>query len=292
MARDPDVPGYEVDEFDLADPKQKFKELVAAIDREIDAGRGEDVARNVRRAGGNEVAGLIEGMIDARQNVLVKCIRDTDEMVNSGDVAGAMNAVDEWRADGVLTARQALYVRGSVCESADDREGELEAIMRLDEMDGKISHSRRASVLYRLGRIKEMEELCETWEGSRQDRGEFYLCRARILHADGRPEPARRHAVAMLTLEPINWYAIELLGDILADAGDLRGAVLQYNKALSLDYHVMELHVKKAEALVGMGRPDSAALACRRGIKVRSNKKLLDILETAGGASEPRRGGA
>ena len=132
MARDPDSPGYEVDEFDLADPKQKFKDIVAAIDREIDAGRGEDVVRNVRRASGNEAAGLIEGMIDARQNVLVKCMRDTDEMVNSGDVAGAMNAVDEWRADGVLTAKQALRIKWSVYETADDREGELDAIMRMD----------------------------------------------------------------------------------------------------------------------------------------------------------------
>ena len=288
MARDPDAPGYEVDEFDLADPNQKFKDFVTAIDREIDAGRGEDLARNVRRAGGNEAAGLIEGMINVGKNVQLKCMRDADEMANSGDVAGALNAVDEWRADGVLTARQALYVRGSVYEAADDREGELEVIMRTDEMDGEISHSSRASALYRLGRIKEMEELCETWEGSRQDRGEFYLCRARILHADGRPELARRHAVAMLTLEPINWYAIELLGDILADAGDLRGAVLQYNKALSLDYHVMEFHVKKAEALVRMGRPDSAALACRRGLAIwPANVRLLDILERTDGGAEP-----
>ena len=160
-------------------------------------------------------------------------------------------------------------------------------------MDGKISHSSRAHALYRLGRIKEMEELCETWEGSRQDRGEFYLCRARIMRARGDPDSARRHAIAMLTLEELNWYAIELLGDILADAGDLRGAVLHYNKALNFDYHVMEFHVKKAEALIRMGRPDSAALACRRGLKVRpANKRLLGMLKEAGGSAEPRRGGA
>ncbi len=292
MDRDPDAPGYEADEFDMADPNQDFSDFLAAICREADAGRGEDLVRNMRHGGGNEAADFIEGVIDVGQNGVVKCMRGAVKMANSGDVEGAMNVVDEGRADGVLTAEQALSIKGSVYESADDREGELETVMQMDEMEGKISHSDRASALYRLGRIREMEELCKTWEWSRQDRGEFYLCRARILRARGDPDSARRHALAMLALEPINWYAIELLGDILADAGDLRGAVLHYNKALSLDYHVIEFHVKKAEALMRMGRPDSAALACRRGLVIRpANKRLLNMLEMAGGGAEPPRGG-
>ena len=293
MARSQDADEYRVDEFDMPNPDQKLKDTMDMINRVIDAGRGEKLARAMRRDGRDGAADVVEGIMDTEKNSLLKSTLDVAKMANSGDAAGALKIMDEGRANGVLTARQVLCLKILIHDDVDDPEGGLEYTVRLDEMDGKISHVRRAGALYRLGRINELEELCETWEGSRQDRDDLYLCRARILRARGKPDLAWRRALAMLTLDPLNWYAMELLGDILADAGDLRGAVLHYNKALNKDYNEVQFHVKKAEALMRMGRPDSAALACRRGLKVRpANKMLLGILKEAGGSAEPRRGGA
>ena len=172
-------------------------------------------------------------------------------------------------------------------ESARDRvdglEGRLEDVMRRDDADGTISYALREGILYRLGRIDEMDELCKTWEGSRRDRGEFYVCRARILHAKGDADAARMHAVAALTLEPREPSAFELLGDILADAGDLRGAVMKYNESILNSFNYVEPHVKKARTLLRMGRPDSAVLACRRGLEIRpADERLREILKAAG----------
>ena len=94
---------------------------------------------------------------------------------------------------------------------------------------------------------------------------------------------ARRHALAMLILEKSDTRARGLLGDVLADAGDMRGAMLQYDAALEADYDETDFHVIKAEALMRMGRPDSAALACWRGLEIRpADERLRKILKAAG----------
>ncbi len=266
---------------------------MAVINREIDAGRGDLMVQDARSKGMGEVAGLIRAMIDARSDDFLKILTDVTKMADSGDAAGALSLIDERRAGGVLTDRKALLLEESVYSAVGDPEGQLRAIVCMDEAEGEVSHARRADALYRLDRINEMEELCKTWEGSRQDRDEFYLCRTRIMRAGGEADLARTHAVAMLILEKHDMRARGLLGDTLADGGDLRGAVLQYDAALEADYNEMDFHVMKAEALARLGEPDSAALACRRGLAVRpDNKRLLAILETVGGGSEPRRGGA
>ena len=272
-----------MDEFDMPNPHQKLKGAMDAISREIDAGRGDEMVRDMRLNGSNELADIVQNMIKIKEDGHMTRVLDSNRTVDSGDAAKALRDIDERHADGALADGEALKLKLSVYQTADDPAGELETIVRLDEMYGKTSYSNRAHALYRLGRIKEMEELCETWEGSRQDRDDLYLCRARILRARGKPDLARMHAVAMLILEKYDMYAIELLGDILADAGDLRGAVLHYNKALDYDYNEMQFHVKKAEALMRMGRPDSAALACRRGLEVRpADERLLAMLDEVG----------
>ena len=291
MAGNRGIGEYRVDEFDMPDPDQKINDSLDALSRLFDAIRGDDAAGGAGRDDGIGVADVAEAAAESKEVGHMLASTGVARMANFGDVNGAVKLVDELSASGVLTAQHILDLRGMICNSIDDHEGELEAVVRRDEMDGKISHAHRADVLYRLGRIGEMEELCKTWEGSRQGRGRFYLCRARILRARGKLGQARRHAVAMLTLEKYSTHAVELLGDILADSGDLRGAVLQYNKALKADYKDVQFHVKKAETLVRMGRPDSAALACRRGLAVRpDSRQLRDVLEMAGGDAE-RSGG-
>ena len=276
---------YLVNEFDMPDPDQRLKDRLDAFFRAYNAGGDEPV-------GDERPDGAARGSAYAEEQPFEAGMLDVVKTADSGDATDVLRSIDERRAKGILTDVEALTLKQTTCRVADDPEGELDATVELDEITGEISHSSRANALYRLGRIDEMAELCKAWETSRILRDDFYLCRARIMRAKGDLDSARRHAVAIFTLEPYKHRAVELLGDVLADAGDLRGAVLQYNRALKGDYNEAQFHVKKAEALMRMGRPDSAALACRRGLAVRpGDKRLLAMLEVAGGASEPRRGG-
>ena len=279
MAGDGNAAGYRVDEFDVVDPGKKFGDNVRAFHGQIDAGRGDEIIENMRRdgVGAGDVA-VAAGLINSRKSGLLK------GAINAGKTAhsGAVKSAGEKRAGGLL-AEEYLAAGESARDRVNELEGRLEDVLRQDDADGTIPHARREGILYRLGRIGEMEELCETWEGSRQDRDEFYVCMARILRAKGDADAARMRAVAVLTLEPREPSAFELLGDILADAGDLRGAVLKYNESILNNFNYVEPHVKKAKTLLRMGRPDSAALARRRGLEVRpADERLHEILKAAG----------
>lgn len=209
--------GYRVDEFDMTDPGQELKDRLDAFRRAF-AG-GEDPAEEARPDGAARGAAYEE-------HPFLAGMLDVVKIADSGDATEVLRSIDERRANGILTDVDALTLKQTMCRAADEPEGELDATVELDEITGEISHSSRASALYRLGRIDEMEELCKTWETSRVLRDDYYLCRARIMRAKGNLDSARRHAVAIFTLEPHKHHAVELLGDVLADAGDLRGAVL------------------------------------------------------------------
>ena len=283
MARNPDGDGSTKGEFDAVNQNREFRDDLDVTGREIGARRGGSPILDARRKRMDDVTDLIRDIIDPNSGGLFKHLAEVTKMADSGDTAGALKVIDERRASGVLPDLWALTLKESVYSTIGDPEGQLSIIAQIEGVKGEVSRASRADALYRLGRIDEMEKLCETWEGSRQDRDEFYLCRARILRARGEVDLARRHALAMLILEKSDTRARGLLGDVLADAGDMRGAMLQYDAALEADYDETDFHVMKAEALVRLGKPDLAALACRRGLEIRpAHKRLLAMLDEVG----------
>ncbi|MCE2509006.1 MAG: hypothetical protein J4G04_06920 [Nitrosopumilaceae archaeon] len=279
--------GYRVDEFDMENPNQRMHDFLDMLEREAEAGRGDDMVRMLREKGGNDLAGLAAVFMRERgKDTFMEISVAASDAIDAGDLAGALAAVDRKRADGTLTAGQALYIR----EISYVRAGNLEAALEAHEEGvnaepgGVEGYAFKADMLYRLGRTEELEEWCRAWEGSDYSRTGLYLNRARLMYVGGDADGARRRISAMLTLDKFIPGAHELQGAMLADAGDWRGAILRYNRALHLDYNIVHLHIKKAEALMGMGRPDSAALACRRGLEIRpANARLRDILGEAGG---------
>lgn len=285
MAAGQDPKGYRVDEFDMGAPHQHMHDFVEELGRAADAGRGDETVRMLRDRGADTLARMAAIFMEEREKDTFSHISTAaSKAADAGDLAGALAAADRKQAEGILTAEQALYIK----EDAYERAGNLEAALEAHKKGGgTIRHSSKADLLYRLGRTEELEEWCGAWEGSDRGRTDLYLNRARLMYARGDAEGARRHISAMLTLEEFVPGAHELRGDMLADMGDWRGAILRYNRALYLDYHIIYPHIKKAEALMGMGRPDSAALACRRGLEVRpANPRLRSILEEAGGPAE------
>ena len=280
--------GYRVDEFDMENPHQQMHDFLDKLEREAEAGRGDDMVRMLRERGENELAGLAAAFIRVRGEVdtFMGISGAAIEAVDAGDLTGALDIIAQKRADGTLTASRALSIKEDVYE----RTGNLEAALEAHEEGanaepgGVEEYASKAEMLYRLGRTEELEGWCRAWEGHDYDRTGLYLNRARLMYVGGDADGARRRISAMLALEKFIPEAHELQGNMLADAGDWRGAILRYNRALHLDYNIVHLHIKKAEALMGMGRPDSAALACRRGLEIRpANARLRDILGEAGG---------
>ncbi|MBI1657647.1 MAG: hypothetical protein IS632_02580 [Thaumarchaeota archaeon] len=286
MAGGQDSGGYRVDEFDMENPHQHMHDFLDKLSREAEAGRGDEMVRTLRDRGKDELAKLADAFIRRPwRDAYFDTADAVREAADAGDLAGALAIIDQKRAEGALTAGEALYAKEEAYERAGNLEGELEAHEERVKADpGAVRYGSKADMLYRLGRTGELEEWCGAWAGSDHDRTELYLNRARLMYIRGDADGARRHISAMLTLEEFNPEAHELRGDMLADTGDWRGAILRYNRALDLDYNIIYPHIKKAEALMRMGRPDSAALACRRGLKVRpANARLRSILEEAGG---------
>ncbi len=287
MAGGQDSGGYRVDEFDMENPNRVMHDFVDKLGRAAEAGRGDELVGKLREKGAGGLANMAElFMQERKKDTFLNISGAASKAAEAGDLTGALATVDRKRAEGALTAGEALYIKEDIHERTGNLEAALEAHEeRANAKRGDAAGYRsKAGLLYRLGRTGELEEWCGAWEGSDYDRTGLYLNRARLMYVRGDADGARRHISAMLTLEEFNPEAHELRGDMLADAGDWRGAILRYNRALDLDYNIIYPHIKKAEALMGMGRPDSAALACRRGLEIRpANARLQDILEEAGG---------
>ena len=262
-------------EFDMADPHQGMRDALDAIQERMDEGEGDTLDEATGQGADSEGAGLLASIADVGEYAWIRIYEKVVKAADAGDMAGALAIIDGEREAGRLDMKQALQLRGDAYERVGDVEGQLKITEEVDGMDGKIGHEYRAELLYRLGRYGELADLCDAWRDSYSGKTELYLNRARLMYARGNAAGAQRHAEAILKLEGYAPDAHELIGDILADGGDLRGAVMRYNRALEQDYNVIHYHVKKAGALVRMGRPDAAALACRRGLNVRPQNKML-----------------
>ena len=143
----------------------------------------------------------------------------------------------------------------------------------------KVQAGMKADLLYRLGRRDELAAWCDTWKDPDGSRTDLYLNRARLMYLDGDMAGALKHADAICLLDDHFLEGRKLAGDILVDTGNLAEAVKRYNEALHIDFRDASVHARKAEALAKMGRPDAAALACRRGLEVQPHdKRLKEIL--------------
>ena len=99
---------------------------------------------------------------------------------------------------------------------------------------------------------------------------------------DGDHEGARDHLESILVLEDSMAGAYELASDLLAHAGDRRGALIRYTESLNADQTVPYVHIKRARLLSEMGRFDLAARACKRGLRVQlRNRELRRMLADA-----------
>ena len=266
-------------EFDKTNPYQNLRDNLNTIRKFADEGRRDVLNKIIDECADSEGANLLKSIIAAREDPGMKTRDKVVGAADAGDIAGALAIIDGELEAGRLDTRQALNIRATVYDRVGDMEAKLKIIEDADGMNGTIQYGQRVDLLYRLGRYDELADLCDALQDSYYDRTDLYLSRARLMHARGDAAGAQRHADAILKLEEYVPEVYELIGDILADGGDLRGAVMRYNEALEKDYNTIHYHVKKAEALAKMGRPDAAALACRRGLEIRpQNKRLKEIL--------------
>ena len=266
-------------EFDKTNPYQNLRDNLNTIRKFADEGRRDVLNKIIDECADSEGANLLKSIIAAREDPGMKTRDKVVGAADAGDIAGALAIIDGELEAGRLDTRQALNIRATVYDRVGDMEAKLKIIEDADGMNGTIQYGQRVDLLYRLGRYDELADLCDALQDSYYDRTDLYLSRARLMHVRGDAAGAQRHADAILKLEEYVPEVYELIGDILADGGDLRGAVMRYNEALEKDYNTIHYHVKKAEALAKMGRPDAAALACRRGLKIRpQNKRLKEIL--------------
>ena len=206
------------------------------------------------------------------------------EMAGRGDLRGALKLLNDTRDRGGMARRDTIIAKARACERAGDLERALRYAYNSADSDqiSRTEFSLLAEILYRMGRTGELEEWCQVWEDYDFRQQYLFLNRARLMHIKGDAAGARVHIGAILELERAFPEAHELRGDMLADAGDRRGAVIQYSRALGLDPAMVYVHIKRAEALMEMGRFGDAALACRRGLKARPrNRRLREILRAA-----------
>ena len=265
--------GHDAAEFDKQDPEEAWRRLVArtlaaTVDTEDKEPRQGDAPDN---AGDTELDGRM---------LLLTLSKDISDRINEGDLDGALDIVEREAAGGRLTPEDVLLGRWMVYSDADEPERALEVLIRA-ERGGRttLSGETKATLLYRLGRRDELAAWCDAWVDSDGSRVDIYLNRARLMRLDGDTAGALKHANAICLLDDRLLAGRNLAGDVLVDMGHYKEAVERYNESLDIDFRDIYAHVKKAEALVRMGRPDAAALACRRGLDIRpQNKRLKEIL--------------
>ena len=209
------------------------------------------------------------------------------EMAGRGDLRGALKLLNDMRDRGQMARWDVIIAKARACERAGDLARALQyAYKTVDSEQVDTPFPLIAGLLYRLGRTGDLAKCCRIWEDYDHKQQHLFLNQARLMRMRGDTAGARAHTAAILELEGAFPEAHELRGDLLADAGDRRGAVIQYTKALGLDPTLVYAHIKRAEMLMEMGRFGDAALACWRGLKARPRSgRLREILRAARSAS-------
>lgn len=271
MDRPKESGSYDVAEFDKTDPEEELRNRLAGLNANIGKmvdNEQDDTPDNV---GDTELSG--------RALLMVRSM-DMTERARAGDIDGALDIVEKAAVAGRLTPEEVLLGKQIIYNTADEPERELETIIRLEKTySSTLPAGMKADLLYRLGRRDELAAWCDAWRDTAgSSRMDLYLNRARLMRLAGDTAGALKHANAICVLDDRLLAGRVLAGDILADTGDLREAVERYNEALDIDFRDIDIHVKKAEALVKMGRPDAAALACRRGLEVQPHDKRLKAI--------------
>lgn len=252
---------YMVDEFDLVDPAQSINSTIRSIEQAVMSGYGDRMEASARRSGDEDMANMIHGISTLLQDPAMKLIKDSTDMMESGETAKALDIINDGLKEGIISSNTAVELSKNVYIRMGDMEG---ALMFLRKRCGP--EARSPDIAYRLGHNTELENICHTWSDDDGPRNDYYINMARLAYVKGDTDTAQRRLDALDILEEYDPYTHEIRGDIMADAGDLWGAILQYNKALEKDYNEPYFHIKKVEALIKMGRPDSAAIACKRSL--------------------------
>ena len=268
----PELASYDVAEFDKSDPEAELRKKLpwlAAGAKDEDPYQG-DILDKAAGASGKMLFMLLAA--------------DMTKMIRTGDLAGALDIVERAVARGMITSDEALFGKWMAYGTAGDAEAEMDTITKMEKAGiSEISDEIKTGVLYRLGRRDELAAWCDAWSDPVSSRTNLYLNRARVMYLDGDAAGALKHVEAIILLDDHLIAGRELAGDILMNMGDLRGAVKRYNEALGIDFNDEAIHVKKAKTLMKMGRPDAAALACRRGLEtLPKNKRLNDMLAETG----------
>lgn len=202
----------------------------------------------------------------------------------AGDLQKAVSLLNGARDDGRITAGVALFGKALALEL----NGYTKRALRYAIMSDRVGrnygppYSFRAELLYRLQYRDELRDWCDMWSDMDDERDRMFLTKARLMQMDGDHGGARDQLDAILVLEDSMAGAYELDGDLLAHAGDRRGALARYTESLNTDRTVPYVHVKRARVLMDMGRFDLAARACRHGLRVLPrNRELRRVLDDA-----------
>lgn len=225
----------------------------------------------------------VTGSDDAEEDRIGTVVRGALEAAGD-NLQKAVSLLNGARDDGRITAGAALFGKALACERAGDTEKALRYARKSDHVGRNYGppYSFRAELLYRLQYRDGLREWCEAWSDMDAERNHMFLTRARLMHMDGDHEGARDHLESILVLEDSMAGAYELAGDLLAHAGDRRGALIKYTKSLDTDGTVPYVYVKTARLLAEMGRFDLAARTCRRGLRVQPrNGELRRMLGDA-----------
>ena len=183
-----------------------------------------------------------------------------------------------------------LLVRATIRQSFHDFSGalgDLDQVVKLQPGDAQ-AWLTRATVLQVMGRFDEARASCAALERLAPELI-VVVCRAQLDGLTGKAGPARDALAAALVKEPNGdqrSWALSVLGDVTAWAGDSEGALKRYREALAIDDTDEYTRGAAADLLVDLGRGGEAGELLRG--HTTSDAELLRYVLAVPGDAEAR----